>query len=154
WQDGSAIYYFVQQARLLHPFGVWLREQVPYTALQLLTHTTLVVEAAIAFLWLSPFFPKAARMFAWVLGVGLHLGIFAFATLGPFVWVMMIPYAMFIPRQFWEWASHRMRLRRQRLTVLLVSKSALSVAFGRIIKRLDGLELVRFGAAAREERRR
>lgn len=147
WRDGSAIYYFVQQSRLLHAPGVWLRDHTPYFVLGWLTHTTLIVEAAIAFLWVSPLFPKASRMLAWVLGIGLHLGIFAFATLGPFVWIMMIPYAMFIPREVWDWLSARMRRGRNRLVMFLDADSPLSLAVGRVVKRLDALALIRFAPA-------
>lgn len=148
WRDGSAIYYFVQQSRLLHAPGVWLRDHTPYFVLGALTHATLLFEAAIAFLWLSPVFPKAARMLAWVLGVSLHLGIFAYATLGPFVWIMMIPYAMFIPREVWDWLSARTRRGRRRLVMFLDAESPLSLCIGRVVKRLDALELVRFAPAA------
>lgn len=148
WRDGSAIYYFVQQSRLLHAPGVWLREHTPYFMLAALTHATLVIEVAIAFLWVSPAFPKVARMLAWVLGVGLHLGILAFATLGPFVWIMMIPYAMFIPREVWEWTRARMRRGRNRLVLFLDAESPLSLGIGRVVKRLDALELIRFAPAA------
>ncbi|HEU5075085.1 MAG TPA: HTTM domain-containing protein [Polyangiaceae bacterium] len=147
WRDGSAIYYFVQQSRLLHAPGVWLRDHTPYMVLEWLTHGTLIVEAAIAFLWVSPLFPKVARMLAWVLGIGLHLGIFVFATLGPFVWIMMIPYAMFIPREVWEWTSARMRRERRRLVMFLDARSPLSLGIGRLVKRLDTLELIRFAPA-------
>lgn len=147
WRDGSAIYYFVQQSRLLHAPGVWLRDHTPYMVLSWLTHATLIIEAAVAFLWVSPIFPKVARMLAWVLGVSLHLGILAFATLGPFVWVMMIPYAMFIPREVWEWTSARMRRGRRRLVVFLDAQSPLSLCIGRVVKRLDALDLIRFAPA-------
>ncbi len=154
WHNGTAVYYFVHQARLLHPFGVWMRDHLPLEVFELMTHGTLLVEGTIAFLWVSPLFTKAARMVAWVLGIGLHLGILVFATLGPFVWVMMIPYAMFIPREVWEWGARRMRVQRQRLVVLLDPRSRLSLALGRIIKRLDALELVRFAPAADKSARR
>ena len=147
WRDGSAIYYFVQQSRLLHAPGVWLRDHTPYFVLSTLTHATLIVEAAVAFLWVSPFFPKAARMLGWVLGISLHVGILVFATLGPFVWIMMIPYAMFVPREVWDWAAARMRRARHRLVLLLDAESPLSLCLGRIVKRLDALELIRFAPA-------
>jgi len=151
WRDGSAIYYFVQQSRLLHAPGVWLREHTPYFVLAALTHSTLIIEAAVAFLWVSPVFPKVARMLAWLLGVSLHLGILAFATLGPFVWIMMIPYAMFIPRELWEWTRARMRRGRSRLVLFLDAESPLSLCIGRVVKRLDALELIRFAPAARKK---
>lgn len=151
WRDGTAVYYFVQQSRLLHAPGVWLREHTPFFVLSALTHLTLIVEAAIAFLWVSPVFPKVARMVAWVLGISLHLGIFVYATLGPFVWIMMIPYAMFIPREVWDWLSARVRRGRQRLVLFLDPRSPVAVAVGRVVKRLDVLELIRFAPAASEK---
>lgn len=147
WHNGTAVYYFVYESRLLHSFGVWLRDRTPLTVLELLTYGTLWVEGAIAFLWVSPFFSKVARMIAWPLGIGLHLGIGIYATLGPFVWIMMIPYAMFIPREFWEWLSKRRRVRRPKLTLLLDDKNGFALALGRVVKRLDSAGLVRFGAA-------
>lgn len=153
WHDGTAIYYFVQQSRLLHPFGMWLKDHTPYAVLAWLTHSTLILEAVIAFLWVSPFFPKVARMLAWPLGMSLHLGILAFATLGPFVWIMMIPYAMFIPRELWDGVAARMRRGRARLVMFLDPSSPLSLAVGRVVKRLDTLELVRFAPARNEKTR-
>lgn len=147
WHNGTAIYYFAHQARLLHPFGVWLSDHMPFSVMALLTHGTLIVEGTIAFLWVSPFFPKVGRMVAWLLGIGLHLGILAFATLGPFVWVMMVPYAMFIPRELWEWGAHRVKRRRERLVMFLDTKQPVAITFARIVKRLDALEVVRFAPA-------
>ncbi len=148
WRDGSAIHYFAGQERLLRPMGVWLHGHVPHSMLRFLSYSTLVVEGSIVVLLLSPFRPKAARMLAWGLGIGLHLSIAAFAVLGPFAWVMMTPYFLLIAPEYWDAVAARVKRRLQRRVVAIDSDDGLSTWFGRIIKRLDTFAMVEFVSAS------
>jgi len=75
WRDGTAVYYFLQQDRLVTWFGAWLRGVVPLSGIKLLTFATLAIEGALPFLLLSPWRPQLTRMLAFALVVLLHLGI-------------------------------------------------------------------------------
>ncbi|MCA9628498.1 MAG: HTTM domain-containing protein [Myxococcales bacterium] len=111
WSDGNAIYYFIHQDRLTHSLGIWVRDWLPLSASRGMTHLALVIEYAIAPLLLLPVFHRPARVLAWGIAWGLHLGIATFASLGPFVWVMMVPYPLFVASEYWDeleaWARRR-----------------------------------------------
>ncbi|MEZ4371071.1 MAG: HTTM domain-containing protein [Polyangiaceae bacterium] len=102
WHDGNAIYYFIHQDRLTHSLGIWVRDWLPLSVTRGMTHLALVIEYAIAPLLLLPVFYRPARVIAWGVAWGLHLGIATFASLGPFVWVMMVPYPLFVASEYWD----------------------------------------------------
>lgn len=153
WHDGTALHYFMQQGRLMRPFGFWLRDHIPFALSSFLTRVTLIVEGSIVVLWLTPYFTKPARMLAWFLSIGLHLSITLFARLGPFSWTMMIAYVMFIPAEVWEWFGERHRHLRRKVLCLLDEASPWSISVGRVIERLDLLRMVRFRGARDEARK-
>ncbi|MCA9647173.1 MAG: HTTM domain-containing protein, partial [Myxococcales bacterium] len=75
WHDGNAIYYFIHQDRLTHALGIWVRDWLPLSATRGMTHLALVIEYAIVPLLLVPVFHRPARIIAWGIAWGLHLGI-------------------------------------------------------------------------------
>ena len=95
WKDGTAVYYVLHQERIITWLGVQIREHVPYWVTKLLTHGTLVVEAAAPFLVLTPVFWRWTRPLAVVLLVGLHGSIAAMVNLGIFS-AAMIAYDPFL----------------------------------------------------------
>ena len=58
WRDGSAVYYFFEQDRMVTTLGGWLRELMPVGLFRVMTFSALVIERAIAILLDSPFRTK------------------------------------------------------------------------------------------------
>jgi len=142
WRDGNAIYYFIHQDRLTQSLGIWVRGWLPLSATRAMTHVALVIEYAIAALLVVPVFYRPARMLAWVLGVGLHVGIAVFASLGPFVWVMLVPYPLFIAPEHWAKLEGWLRRRSPALEVRIREEPG-GRSLGRLVKALDTLGLTR-----------
>ncbi len=149
WQNGDAIYYFSHQDRLTHGLGIWLRELVPLSMTRAMTHSALAMEYAIPALLLLPFGARFTRPLAWALGIALHLGIAAFAALGPFVWVMMVPYPLFIASRSWDRLGAFVAARRPRVEVR-VADSPGGASLGRLFMALDGLGRCQVTSSAEE----
>ncbi|MBX3182608.1 MAG: HTTM domain-containing protein [Polyangiaceae bacterium] len=149
WQNGDAIYYFIHQDRLTHGLGTWLRELLPLSATRAMTHSALAIEFAIPALLLLPFAARFTRPLAWALGIALHLGIAAFAALGPFVWVMMVPYPLFIVARSWDRLAAFVAARRPRVEVR-VADSPGGASLGRLVLALNGLERCQVTSSAEE----
>jgi hypothetical protein len=84
WRDGTAVYYFLQQDRLVTWLGAWLRGALPLGAIKALTFTTLGIEALLPLLLLSPWRPHVTRMVAFGLMGLLHVSIDSVLQLGSF----------------------------------------------------------------------
>jgi hypothetical protein len=144
WRDGTAVYYFFQQDRMVTSFGAWLRDVMPFWIFKAMTWGTLVIEASILVLLLVPFGTKYTRMVAWVLCAALHLTIDAVVQLGPFSWAMVIMFVALIPREAWEAAAQRRTAKKPGRRLLFDPDFGASLYFCRIIKRFDALGLVTF----------
>ena len=105
WRDGTAVYWALN-LNAFHRFP-W---QLPVAAeplVVLLTWGTLLFEL---------FFPllvwfRATRVPTLLLGLALHLGLFATLEIGPFSWVMMASYLAFLDP---TWVAQTRWLRRRR----------------------------------------
>src|SRR5690606_25934194 len=75
WKDGSAVYYFFEQDRMVTAFGAWLRHHLGIEVVRLMTWSTLVMESLIALFLVSPVYTKLLRMLGWSLVLVLHAGI-------------------------------------------------------------------------------
>lgn len=146
WRDGSAVYYFLQQDRLVTWFGAWLRGALPLGAIKALTFGTLLLEAAIPLSLLSPWRTRSTRLVALALALLLHLGIDSVLQLGSFSWAMLVAFVAFIPGESWDRAAHWLRARRTACVVHFEPQSGAALALCRLVKRLDALELVTFRA--------
>jgi hypothetical protein len=144
WKDGSAVYYFFQQDRMVTWFGAWVRHYTPEFLIQAMTYGTLVLESAIALCLLSPAYTRVLRMVGWGLVLILHGSIDVVVQLGPFSYAMFIVHAVFIPREFWEWWARRRRERGGRRRLYLDPRSGFALWFARIVKRLALPDMVRF----------
>lgn len=147
WRDGSAVYYFFQQDRMVTALGAWVRELLPMSAIQGMTFGTLIVESMIAFLLVVPAWTRHARMVAFMLAFALHGGIDAVVQLGPFSWAMIFVFFVFIPKSYWDWVEERLRKRSSPRTVVFDADDGFSITFCRFLKRIDLLGLVRFAGA-------
>ena len=151
WRDGTAVYYFFQQDRMVTDLGAWLRGVMPLGMIKLLTWSTLVMEGAIVVLLLAPIRSGMLRMVAFAVVCALHLSIDAVVQLGPFSWAMIIMFLALIPARIWDRLEARRVERRPERLVAFDPKSGVSLTICRFIKRLDGLGRVRFVPIPRRE---
>ncbi|MGE0321273.1 MAG: HTTM domain-containing protein [Polyangiaceae bacterium] len=144
WKDGTAVYYFLQQDRMISPFGGWIRHHLPLWAIKGMSWSALAIEFVLPALILTPIFFRRARLLAWALILALHLGIDSMVQLGPFSWAMMAMMSIFVHADFWSSLAARQRKKRSARRVLLDSDNGLALTLGRLIKRFDGQGLVHF----------
>lgn len=144
WRDGSAVYYFFQQDRMVTALGGWLREYLPFGVYRAMTYSTLLIESAVALLLILPFRPGLLRMIAWALVATLHLSIDAVVQLGPFSWVMVVMFFALIPREAWERFGPKVAQRYPKRDLYLNPESGFWLRFAGIVKRFDVLDRVRF----------
>lgn len=144
WKDGSAVYYFFQQDRMVTWFGAWIRHYTPLFMIRAMTYGTLVLESAVVFCLLSPAYTRITRMVGWLIVLILHGSIDAVVQLGPFSYAMFIVHSVFIPRNFWEWWARRRLEHGGRRRVYIDPDSAFAIWFARFIKRLSLPGMVRF----------
>ena len=145
WRDGSAVYYFFQQDRMVTLFGAWARQHVGIEFVRLITWSTLVIESLIALCLVSPAYTKRARMVGWALVFCLHVGIDVVVQLGPFSYAMFVIHAIFIPREFWDFLRRRSLAKHAVRVLWLDPQSALEVQAARLAKRLLPRGSLRFG---------
>jgi len=144
WRNGTAVYYFFQQDRMVTGLGAWIRDYTPFVVYRVMTYSTLVIEALIALLLASPFRTPVARMIAWGLCATLHLSIDAVVQLGPFSWAMVTMFWVLIPREAWDRLGPRLARRYPLRELCFDAASGFWVSFCRLVKRLDVLEHVKF----------
>ena len=146
WRDGTAVYYFLQQDRLVTWFGAWLRGVLPLGAIKLLTYGTLLIEACVPALLLLPWRSHLLRLVAFGLVLVLHTSIDCVLQLGSFSWAMIVVFFAFVPAQAWTWAHRRWSARRSPCVVHFDPTSGASLGLCRLVKRLDALGLVTYRA--------
>lgn len=150
WRDGTAVYYFLQQDRLVTWFGAWLRGVLPLGGIKLLTFGTLLVEGSVVGLLLCPWRTSATRMLAFGLVALLHVSIDSVLQLGSFSWAMLVAFFAFVPTEVWDWAEQRWTARRTPCVLHFDPGSGASLMLCRLVKRLDALGLVTFRALDEE----
>jgi predicted DCC family thiol-disulfide oxidoreductase YuxK len=144
WHDGSAIHWFLYQDRIVTWFGVLARDYAPYWLLQGFTYSTLVVEAVLAGVLLVPFHQVGLRRLALLLALGLHGGIAATSRLGPFSYAMTVFFLWRLSAEDWSWLRRRFVSKSPTLTVIYDADCGICFQLCRILKRLDGLQHLRF----------
>jgi hypothetical protein len=148
WHDGTAVYYFFQQDRMVTLFGAWLRDHLPVVAFKLMTYSALVMESTIALLLASPFRTPLFRMVAWAICCALHLSIDSVVQLGPFSWAMVTMFWALIPREAWDSLGPKLAARFPQRELCFDAESGFWVGFCRVVKRFDVLGHVQFRPVA------
>jgi len=144
WRDGTAVYYFFQQDRMVTLWGAWLREHLPLVAFKFMTYSALVMESTIALLLISPFRTSLFRMVAWAICCALHLSIDSVVQLGPFSWAMVTMFWALIPSEAWDTLGPKIAARFPRRELCFDAASGFWIQFCRIVKRFDVLGYVHF----------
>ena len=144
WKDGSAVFLTLHQDRLITPIGVWIRENVPYEITQWLTWSTLVIEGAGALLIITPLLRKQARLIAFFMMPGLHLGFALCLDIGPFSYAMASFFTLLLMPEHWEaFARFASRFHRAR-TVYFDASCGFCFQCVRVLARLDVLNKLTF----------
>jgi len=111
WHDGSAVYYALQQDKLVTWVGVWLREHLSVSAVHALTWSTLTTEWCGFALLITPVFVRQARLLAICVMPVLHLGFALGLNLGGFSPAMISFYALLLAAEDWQGLSRRFGVR-------------------------------------------
>lgn len=100
FKEGTTLYYALQLESFTTPFGRWLL-QFP-GLLKFLSISTLWLEGIGPWLIFIPVFNHYFRMGVMFAFIGLHLGIAATMTVGPFAICCMIMWLILLPSNFWN----------------------------------------------------
>ncbi|HEX6277746.1 MAG TPA: DCC1-like thiol-disulfide oxidoreductase family protein, partial [Polyangiaceae bacterium] len=137
WRNGSSIWYFLWQDRIVTKLGIFLRERVSYEVTQLFTYGTLAIEFALPAIVLFPFFRTWVMRLALLLGLGLHGGIALTSRLGPFSYAMVLMYVPLLAARDAELLGRWFRRDARRRTVIFDVDCGICLFFARLLKRLD-----------------
>jgi hypothetical protein len=107
WRDGSAVYYALQQDKLVTWLGVWMREHLSVSQVRALTWSTLTTEWLGCALIITPLFVRQARLLAVCLMPVLHLGFALGLNLGGFSPAMISFYPLLLTAEHWHYLSRR-----------------------------------------------
>ncbi|HEV8247849.1 MAG TPA: DCC1-like thiol-disulfide oxidoreductase family protein, partial [Polyangiaceae bacterium] len=144
WRDGSAIHYFLEQDRIVTRFGVFLRDHLSVAAKRALTYGAVATEHTLPWLIMSPLFFRWTRRVALVLALGLH-GIIALCSrLGPFSYVMIIFYLIFLSGQDFAALGRWFGRESRRRLVIYDADCGICLWLARLLKRLDPFERLTF----------
>jgi predicted DCC family thiol-disulfide oxidoreductase YuxK len=144
WMDGSAIWWFLQQDRIVTHLGIFLREHAPYSLIQASCYAALAVEYVLPGILLFPFFRTWLMRLALLLGVGLHGGIALTSRLGPFSYAMMLFYVLFLSAADAGLVSRWFSREGRRRTVIFDVDCGICLWICRLLKRLDPCERLTF----------
>ena len=137
WKDGTAVYYVLHQERIITWLGLQIREHVPYGVTELLTRGTLVVEAVVPFLVLTPVFWRWTRPLALVLLVGLHGSIAAMVNLGIFSAAMIAYDPFLLDTAQWQLFGRLVPRKRRARVVFYDADCGVCFFIARVLARLD-----------------
>jgi predicted DCC family thiol-disulfide oxidoreductase YuxK len=151
WRNGSAIWWFLQQDRIVTHLGIFIREHVPYPVIRAFCYNALAIEFSLPWILLFPFFRTWAVRLALLLGVGLHGGIALTSRLGPFSYAMMLFYVLFLGAADARLASRWFGRASRRRTVVFDVDCGLCLFLCRLLKRLDPCERLTFVGNDRAE---
>ncbi len=144
WKNGTAVYYVLYQERIITTLGLWVRENLPFSVTKLMTHGTIVVEAAVPFLVLTPVFWRWTRPLAAVLLFGLHFSIALLVNLGIFSAAMIAFEPLLITQAVWRLGNQLAPTRGRARTVFYDADCGVCFWLARVLARLDVLGRLKF----------
>jgi predicted DCC family thiol-disulfide oxidoreductase YuxK len=144
WKNGTAVYYVLYQERIITTLGLWVRENIPFSVTKLLTHGTLVVEAATPFLVMTPVFWRWTRPVTALLLFGLHMSIALLVNLGIFSAAMIAFEPLLITQAQWRLGNRLVPTRGRARTVFYDAECGVCFFLARVLARMDTLGRLRF----------
>lgn len=146
WRNHTAIYWFLEQNRIVTWFGVWCRTHLPISVFKLMTRGALLTEATLAFVMLIPFSTENMRRIGLFLALGLHGSIAAMSRLGPFSYVMVIQFIIHLSAEDFDFVSRWFARPRRARTVIYDADCGICLWLCRLLKRLDPFDRLTFVA--------
>lgn len=144
WRSGLTVHYVLHLDRMVTGIAVFFREIMPLWLTRGISWVVLAVEALICVWILSPSGRRYTRPLAMVCMHALHGAFGIMFRLGPFSW-FMICWSYLLPRpENWADLETWYRKKARPGTVILDRGSPLAFALGRLLARLDGLDLLTF----------
>ncbi len=142
WRAGDTVHYVLWLNRMVTGVAVFFRNLLPYQATRVATWSVLCVEALLVSFILSPTARRYTRPFALVLIAGLHTTFGVMMRLGPFSWYLIGWSLLLITPIQWADAEAFYRRRAGARRVILDRSSPLAFQLGRVLARLDLLDLL------------
>jgi predicted DCC family thiol-disulfide oxidoreductase YuxK len=144
WRNGTAIYWFLEQNRIVTWFGVWARNHLPIAVFRVMTRGAVATEATLSLVMLVPFARENMRRLGLVLALGLHGAIAAMSRLGPFSYVMVIQFVIHLSATDFEIVSRWFARPSRARTVIYDTDCGICLFLCRLLKRLDPFERLTF----------
>jgi len=144
WRHGETVHYVLYLNRMVTGIAVFFRDILPFWVTRGITWSVLCLEALLVPWILSPTGRRITRVLA-ILGIwALHTTFGVMMRLGPFAWFLIgWSFLLLAPPQ-WEMLEGWYRRRAAPRVVVLDRRSPLAFALGRLLRRLDNLDLLRF----------
>jgi hypothetical protein len=150
WKNGDAIHYVLWLNRTVTWLAVFLRHVLPHPMIRVASWSVLCVEALLVTLILAPHARRYTRPAAMVLLIGLHTTLGVTLRLGPFSWFLIAWSVLLLTPTQWADAEAFYRRRATRCVVVLDRGSPLAFHLGRVLARLDALDLLTFRPSAED----
>ena len=144
WRDGSALYWFFQQDRIVTPFGIWARNHLPFPLVRVMTYGALCIEGSLSILILFPFAQKWTRRVVLGLVWTLHGFIALSARIGPFSYAMMLFPLLLLGTEDFDWVTRPFRSEARRRQVILTAESPFLFSLARLLDRFDPFDRLTF----------
>ena len=151
WLDGTAVHYTLHQDRLVKPFGIWMREQLPPVALQALTWASVGTEALGTLAIASPFLTLYTRTLALVMLPLLHLNFELCLDLGVFSFAMISFFPLLLAPEHWRFSYRHLARRHALRRVYVDTDCGFCMLCARVLSRLDVFGKLRFASNAEPE---
>ena len=152
WRNHTAIYWFLEQNRIVTWFGVWARNHLSLVVLKLMTRGALLTEATLSFVLLIPFAHENMRRMGLFLALGLHGAIAAMSRLGPFSYVMIMGFVIHLSATDFAFVARWFARPSRARTVIYDADCGICLFLCRLLKRLDPFERLTFVANDEREK--
>jgi hypothetical protein len=147
WHNGTAVHYVLYVDRMVTPGVALVRDFVPNWAVLFMTRSTVAFELALAFVLFSPLAHVWCRRAVIFMINTLHLAFGTAMVLGPFAWACCMFSTLLFTTEDVEIVYATMRRPSRARTVRYDRNSGAALFVCRVLKRLDGFELLTFEAA-------
>ena len=147
WKNGTAVHYVLYVDRMVTPGVALAREYIPGFLLLFMTKTAMAFEAAIPVCLASPLGRVWARRLVVAMMSALHLAFGTTFVLGPFAWALCVWSTVLFGAEDWDIAHRTMRRLHRARVVRFDPAAPGALFFCRVLKRMDGLDLLTFEAA-------
>ena len=147
WHNGTAVHYVIYVDRMVTPFVAQVRDFIPNWMILFMTRSTIFFEMIIAFVLFSPIAHVWCRRAVIFMMNTLHIAFGTAMVLGPFAWAACCFSTLLFTTTDVDLAYATMRRPHRARTVIFDRRSGGALLVCRILKRLDGFELLTFRAA-------